>query len=174
MSSEVEHDLYSKITRIVKQKNDFFLKKGQINSSLFVIEKGLVRGFFLRNDKEINSWFGKEDELIGSILPFYAKKTSFENIQFLEDTVLYSITTENLAEIYMRYPEFNAVGRKIAEFLCEFLEERIISLQTENAEDRYRSLITKNPDIFRRINLGHIASYLGVTQETLSRIRSRF
>lgn len=174
ISNDVEKKLEAHTTKNYKKKNDFFLKQGQVNSSLFVIESGLVRGYFKKNGKEINTWFGVENELIGSILPLYAKKPSFENVQFLEDTTYYSINIDNLNEIYLQCPEFNAVGRKIAESLCEFLEERIISLHTDNAEERYRSLMSKNPDFAQRINLGHIASFLGITPETLSRIRSRF
>jgi len=65
------------------------------------------------------------------------------------------------------------MGRKMAEEMCIILEERITSLHIESAEERYRSLIDDFPDILQRVNLGHIASYLGITQETLSRIRKR-
>lgn len=174
ISTQIENSLLEFISEGNKKKNDFYLKQGQINSSLFVIKKGLVRGFFKKDEKEIVSWFGKEDELIASILPLYSNKPSFENIQFIEDTTYYSISAEDLNTIYLRHPEFNLIGRKVAQALCEFLEERIISLQIYSAEERYRYLLSKNPDLFRRVNLGYIASYLGITQETLSRIRSRF
>src|SRR5690606_39838973 len=109
-----------------------------------------------------------------SILPLYSQQPSIENIQFLEDSIIYSISTENLNEIYKLHPAFNLIGRKIAEQLCEVLEERIISFHTKNAEERYKALVAKHPDLLQRVNLGHIASYLGITQETLSRIRGRF
>src|SRR5690606_40114066 len=153
---------------------EFFLKEGQINSSLFVMKQGLVRAFFKKEDKEINTWFGMENELIGSILPLYSQQPSFENIQFLEDSIIYSISSENLNEIYKLHPAFNLIGRKIAEQLCEVLEERIISFHTKNTDERYKALVSKHPDLLQRVNLGHIASYLGITQETLSRIRGRF
>lgn len=174
ISSEIESELSSRIKIYQKKKGDYFLKQGQVNSSIFVIEKGLARIYFVKDNKEINSWFAEENEIIGSILPIYSHKPSFENIQFLEDSLIYSISSRELNDLYRAYPEFNIVGRKMAEKLCEILEERIISLHTENAEERYKSLIKKHPDLLQRINLGHIASYLGITQETLSRIRSRF
>lgn len=138
------------------------------------MEKGLVRAFFRKGDKEINTWFGGEHELIGSILPLYSRQPSFEYIQFLEDAILYFITTEDLNEAYAHYPELNLAGRKIAEELCRILEERILSLHTASAEERYKTIVQKHPDLLQRVNLGHIASYLGITQETLSKIRSRF
>lgn len=174
MSEQLEEELNRRITFHEGKKHEYFLKEGQTNSSLFVIESGFVRGYFIKNEKEVSTWFGKENELIGSILPLYSGRPSFENIQFLEDTAFYAITSEDLHEVYNLHPEFNVIGRKILEFLCEFLEDRIISFHTDSAEIRYRTLIAKNPDIVQRINLGYIASFLGITQETLSRIRSRF
>lgn len=174
ISSEIESDFNIRVKLFQKRKGDFFLKQGQINSSLFVIEQGLIRVFFKKEDKEVNTWFGMENELIGSILPLYFNQPSFEYIQFLEDSIIYSISSDDLNDMYKTYPELNLIGRKIAEKLCEILEERIIALHTESAEQRYKALIHKSPEIVQRINLGHIASYLGITQETLSRIRSRF
>jgi len=174
ISSEIESELNSRIKTYQKKKGDFFLKQGQNDSSLFILEQGLVRVFFQKEDREINSWFAVENELIGSIFPLYANKPSFENIQFLEDSLIYSISSQDLNDLYKTFPQLNLIGRKIAEKLCEILEERIISLHTENAEERYKALLLKHPDLIQRVNLGHIASYLGITQETLSRIRSRF
>ena len=174
ISSAIELELNSRIRISQKKKGDFFLKQGQVNSSLFVIQQGLVRAFFRQEDKEVNTWFGMENELIGSILPLYANRPSFEYIQFLEDSTIYSISADDLNEVYKLYPDLNVVGRKIAEKLCGLLEERVISLHTESAEQRYKALINKQPSIVQRISLGHIASYLGITQETLSRIRRRF
>ncbi|MDO5616453.1 MAG: Crp/Fnr family transcriptional regulator [Cruoricaptor ignavus] len=174
LSPEIESELNRRIKTFHKKKGDYFLKQGQVISNLFVIEKGLVRVFFVKNGKEINSWFATENEIVSSILPLYFNKPSFENIQFLEDSFIYSVSANDLNKIYETYPEFNEIGRKIAEKLCGILEERMVSLHTETAEERYKSLIGKNPDLLQRVALGHIASYLGITQETLSRIRNRF
>lgn len=98
-------------------------------------------------------------------------KPSFENLQFLEDSEIYAISADDLNDLYRIYPELNLIGRKIAEELCVLLEERSISLHTESAIERYHSLIRQQPNLLNRINLGHIASFLGITQEILSHIR---
>lgn len=173
LSEEAKTELEKRIQYFKKKKNDFLLKQGQIVSSLFLMETGFVRAFFIKNNKEINSWFCAENVITGSILPVFSGRLSFENIQFLEDSVVYSISVEDLNDLYRKFPELNLIGRKIAEELCVILEERITSLHTESAEERYQSLIAGFPNILQRVSLGHIASYLGITQETLSRIRKR-
>ncbi|RYF19527.1 MAG: Crp/Fnr family transcriptional regulator, partial [Flavobacteriales bacterium] len=154
-------------------KGDFFLKQGQIVSSLFIIETGLVRSYYIKDDREINSWFGFENIILGSVLPLFYDQPSSENIQFLETSTYYYILSKDLNELYKRFSEMNTIGRKMAEEYCVILEQRISSLQTENAEQRYNSLLKYQPDAIQRISLGHIASYLGITQETLSRIRRK-
>ena len=173
ISLEIENELSIRIKKYDKKKGDHFLKQGQINSNIFVIEKGFARIYFIKDEKEFSSWFAAENEIIGSIFPLFSNKPSFENIQFLEHSIIYSISSIDLKELYIKYPEFNIIGRKIAENLCEILEQRIISLHTESAEERYRNLVLKHPQLLQRTNLGHIASYLGITKETLSRIRNR-
>lgn len=173
LSLEAEEEIEKRCKNFAKKKSDHFLKAGQAVASYFVLEKGLIRVYFNRNGKEINAWFGAENEIFGSILPIYAQQPSFENIQFLEDSVVYAISVDDLNHLYLLFPELNVIGRKIAEELCIILEERITSLHTESAEERYHGLIEKYPQLLQRISLGHIASFLGITQETLSRIRKR-
>jgi CRP-like cAMP-binding protein len=168
---EIEIELTQKISSQTKQKGCFFLKKGQIISSLFVIETGLVRSYYIKDDREVNSWFGFENIILGSVLPLFYEQPSFENIQFLETSTYHYISSKDLNELYKESHEMNTIGRRMAEEYCKILEDRVMSLQTETAEQRYNSLLKYQPDATQRISLGHIASYLGITQETLSRIR---
>ncbi|MFC0776939.1 Crp/Fnr family transcriptional regulator [Flavobacterium sp. HJSW_4] len=171
ISHEAENDIEQKTKKINKKKNSHFLKKGQLLTSYFVVSKGVFRAYIHRHDKEVNVWFGQENQIFGAIMPMYTSRPSPENIQFLEESELYAIAANDLEILYKAHPELNLVGRKIAEELCVVLEERITSLLTETAPERYQSLIKEHPNLIGRINLGHIASYVGVTQETLSRIR---
>jgi len=170
---EIENELIKKIKCQTRSKGDFFLKQGQIVSSLFVIERGLVRSFFIKEDREINSWFGFENIILGSIILLFSKLPSAENIQFLEESTLYYIDSNDLDELYRKFHEMNTIGRLMAEEYCQILEKRVMSLQTESAEERYNTLLKYHPDARQRISLGNIASYLGIKQETLSRIRKK-
>lgn len=169
----LESELNEKIKYSTKQKGDFFLKQGQVVSSLGVIEEGLVRSFYIKDGREINVWFGFENDIVASVMPSYFNQPSRENIQFLETTCIYYIANEDLNKLYEKYEEMNTIGRKMAEEYCNILKERAFSLQTESATQRYDSLLKKQPYALQRISLGHIASYLGVAQETVSRIRRR-
>lgn len=173
ISSIAEKEIEQKTKIFLKKKNDHFLKEGQLLTSYFVMSKGILRAYIHRNGKEINVWFGEENQIFGAIMPMYANRPSPENIQFLEDAEVYAISVDDLENLYKLHPELNFIGRKIAEELCVILEDRITSLHTESAPERYQSLIAQQPNLLQRVNLGHIASFLKVTQETLSRIRKR-
>ncbi|WP_316734918.1 Crp/Fnr family transcriptional regulator [Pedobacter aquatilis] len=171
LSSIAEKAIEQKTKKFLKKKNDHFLKEGQVLTSYFVLNRGVFRAYIHRKQKEINVWFGEENQIFGAIMPMYANRPAPENIQFLEDAEVYAISVDDLEELYKLHPELNFIGRKIAEEVCVILEDRITSLHTESAPERYQSLIKEHPNLLNRINLGHIASYVGVTQETLSRIR---
>jgi CRP-like cAMP-binding protein len=173
LTFELETELKSKIKFLKKDKGNFLLKSGQTVSNLFVIEKGIVRSFHNSNEKEINVWFGSENVILGSVMPLFFNQPSIENIQFLEDSTLYYISNNDLNELYKKSLEMNIIGRKMAEEYCKILEERSFSLQTQSAEQRYNDLLKNQPEVLQRVSLGHIASYLGISQETLSRIRKK-
>lgn len=173
LTAEIELQLNKKIKVLVKKKGEFLLKEGQIVSSLFVIEKGLVRSFYNTDQREVNVWFGFENGIVSSVMPLFFNQPSIENIQFLEDTTLYYISSYDLEKFYKSTHEMNTIGRKMAEEYCKILKERSFILQTNSAEQRYQWLLENQPDALQRISLGHIASYLGISQETLSRIRKK-
>ncbi|MGV7106838.1 Crp/Fnr family transcriptional regulator [Flavobacterium sp. U410] len=173
LSLDLEKELKKKIKFLKKKKGDFLLKEGQIVSNLFIIEKGLVRSFYNSNEREINVWFGFENIVLGSIMPLFFNQPSIENIQFLEDSSLYYISSNDLDKLYKNSLEMNIIGRKMAEEYCKILEERSFLLQTLSAEQRYNDLLKNQPETVQRISLGYIASYLGISQETLSRIRKK-
>ena len=162
LSHEVEKEIEFRTKKILKKKNDYFLKEGQILTSYFILYKGVFRAYIYRKDKEINVWFGQKNQFFGAA---FANRPSPENIQFLEDSEVYAISTDDLHNLYKLYPELNLIGIKIAEELCVILEDRITSLHTENAHGGYQPFIKEHPNLINRINLDHIESYIGVTEK---------
>ena len=152
-------------------KGTILLKEGKVCDSLYYIQKGCVRGTHEVDGKEITYWFGFEDTMVTSFHSFISGKPANETIILMEDTAFTVIRKENLEKLYNLYPDIDRTGRLITEKYYVMLEERTFSYMFKTAKERYENLLVSAPHILQRVPLGYIASYLGITQETLSRIR---
>ncbi len=154
-------------------KNDMVLRLGERCRSIFLIVSGSARMYYYHEGNEVTSQFFFDQEVIADMQSCYAQKRSFFNIQLLEACNLIAIKYSELENLYTHHHEIEKIGRLIA-IEC-FLEEsdRNRSFQMYTAGQRYEQLLKKCPDILNRVSLGHIASYIGVTQIQLSRIRSQ-
>lgn len=157
--------------RLVK-KNEMLVQAGELCSSICFVEEGALRGFYFKDGKDISNWFALGGDFATSFYAFFAQGKSYENIQALENARLRCLHYNELQQLYRDFPETERLGRIILEEYYSRLEERLISIQFRSAKERYDHLMLSRPEVFRRIPLGHIASYLGITQETLSRIRA--
>ncbi len=173
ISEEAKTRLAESIERINSKKGTLLLKGGEICQHIYFFEKGFARGFFYKNGKDITSWFALENDVATSLYSFETQTPNFENIEILEDSVLYAISYKNLQFLYHHYSEFNLLGRRLVEKYYVELMERTLSFQFQSARERYLQLLIHRPQILQRASLGHIASYLGISQETLSRIRTK-
>jgi CRP-like cAMP-binding protein len=150
-------------------KKDFLLKEGHISDKIFFIESGLARCFYSQHEKEVCSWFMKEQDCIISVESFFQQKPSYENIQALEDTNTYDIDYNELQFIYQNFPEFNFIGRVLTEKYYALSEQRLYSLRMQNATERYHFLMEHYPELIQRVPAKYLASYLSIAEETLSR-----
>lgn len=173
MSSGLKEYLYRTLKKQSFSKKDLILKKGRIATNIYFIEKGLVRCFYEKNGKEVSSWFMKEGDFIISVDSFFSQKPGNETIQALEDCSVYFINYEELMYMYLHFPEFNFVGRVLTEKYYILCEQRLYSLRMQKAKERYDHLQKSNPELMQRVTAQHLASYLGVTMETLSRVKNR-
>lgn len=155
------------------KKEEFILREGQIARKLWFVENGLVRIYQLNDGKEEIKWFANEGDFVTSMYSFISQKTGYDNIQALEETSMVSITYQNLQTLYKIYPSFERVGRLISEQYFVLLEEHALSLRFRTAKERYENLLKTEVYLLQKVSLGFIASYLGITQETLSRIRGK-
>ena len=159
--------------RIEFNKNDFLLTEGKKNKELYFLEKGAVRGYYNLDGKEITHWFGFENDFVSSFHSFITGEPSIENIQILEYSVCWSIEKSTLELLYDKHQSIERLVRIAYEKYYIRLEERYVNSQFKTATQLYQELLSSNPNIINRVSLGHIASYLGISQETLSRIRSK-
>lgn len=163
--------LQNNVTEIAFPKGHILLKANKVESNIYLIKKGLVRAFVDR-DNEVTFWFGKEGETVLSMKSYVEEQPGYESIELLEDCELYELKTENLKKLFEQDVHIANWGRKFAEKELIKTEERLISKQFKNASERYLELMKDHPELLQRVQLGHIASYLGITQVSLSRIRA--
>jgi CRP-like cAMP-binding protein len=132
-----------------------------------------LRGYYDLDGKEITHWFSFEGDFFTSFHSFISQEPAVENIQLLEGSILWSIAKEDLMKLLDQYHELERLLRIAYEKYYLRLEERFVNAQFRSATDRYKDLLLQAPHFIERVPLGYIASYLGVSQETLSRIRGR-
>jgi CRP-like cAMP-binding protein len=169
----LENAIKERLKKTHLLKKDFLVKEGQISKKIYFLEKGTCRAFYFSEEKEITNWFMSDNDIVISVFSFFTQSPSLENIELLEDTVLYSMSYQSLQQHYQQFPQFNLHGRIITEQYYMLSEQRNFALKKQSAKQRYDLLLKQYPQILQKASLGHIASYLGITQETLSRIRKQ-
>jgi CRP-like cAMP-binding protein len=155
-------------------KNEFLLKQGKV-SGYFYLAEGFARAFtFDTNGNETTTYFYSKDRVVFEAASFFLHSPSTENIQAITDCKAFVTTFEKLNMLFHSVPEFREFGR--AMLVKEFVayKQRTLSMINKSAEERYANLIDNNKEIFQFAQLKHIASYLGITDTSLSRIRKEF
>jgi CRP-like cAMP-binding protein len=173
VTSEAQQSLYDSFKQVTLSKNDFLLTEGKICRHLYFIEQGALRGFYNLEGKEITYWFGFENDFVTSFHSFITGEPAVESIQLIEGCVLWAISKDSLTGLLNRHHDIERLLRIAYEKYYIRLEERFVNAQFKTAAERYEDLLARTPHIPERVSLGHIASYMGISQETLSRIRSR-
>ncbi|WP_159468709.1 Crp/Fnr family transcriptional regulator [Dyadobacter sp. 3J3] len=160
------------LEKVEYPKGHILIKAGRVERSVYFIEKGIARAYLDKDDKEITFWFGSESDILLSYNSFFVSQPGYESIELLEDSVLYKISNDILQNLYNNNLQLANWGRKLVESELIKTEERFISRQFKTAAERYKDFINSQPAILQRVQLRHIASYLGISQVTLSRIRA--
>lgn len=141
----------------------------------YFIEQGITRSYCVVDGKEVTSWFSAEGEIVFSTNNFYGKTPGYEYeiVQALEDTVAYAIPIKDLDVLYQTNIEIANWSRILHQQAFIETEKRLIARLYQSAEERYVDLLQSRPMLFRRVNLGHIASFLGISQVTLCQLRNK-
>ncbi len=173
MSDPALNSLGAELRKVALPKGAFLIKEGKVCDQIYFLEKGCLRGFYNLDDKEISYWFAFENSFVTSFFSFITRKPGMENIHLLEDCTLWSVSYERLQHLYATHPDMERLGRIMHERYYVMLEERFVSNHFKEARERYENLMLQAPHILQRVPLRYVASYLGITQETLSRIRGK-
>lgn len=174
LSPEAQQYLRDHVASCTVAKRKLLLKEGMICEHIYFIIKGAIRGFTREGSKDITTWIVVENELVSSILSLDEPVKSIENIQALEKCELLSLTLAELELMYEKFPETNVLARKILQRYYADAERRAFIARLTKAENKYRHFLMGHQGLSNRIPLKYVASYLGVTLETLSRIRKKF
>lgn len=154
------------------QKGDTVLPEGQICKAMYFVEKGMVRQYYYKNKKDVTEHFSFEGRIVFCIESFLKQEPSRLIVETLEPSKLYAIPYDELHNLMVRNQEMEMLYRKILEHVAISSQEHADSQRFENASERYERLLREKPEIVLRAPMVHIASFLQMTPETLSRVRN--
>jgi CRP-like cAMP-binding protein len=171
LSKEAEKaiDDISQIVTIKKNKD--LQPIGHTCKTIYFINKGVARIYYFKDGIDITESFSFENNIIARVESLFTGKPSRKAIQVLEDAEIVAINATQLFKLYDSFPEIERLFRKIFEAAYVETVNRIEGMQFHPAEERYNALLTEAPNVLMRVPLKYVASYLGITQVSLSRIR---
>lgn len=155
------------------KKGEYFLKEGQYVKQMGFVEQGILREFLYINDKEVTKWFSTSGYFAVDLSAFLFNKTSKFNYQAIDDVELLTISKDNYDKIGSRVERWDKLEKMFLTKCFNVLENRVISHLSMNAEERYNQFFEYNSSLFNQVPLNYIASMLGMSAETLSRIRNK-
>jgi len=168
--SAINDITYSKIV----PKGTLLLTNGQICTEFHFIASGLARVFYYKDGKDITAWFASENEIASAIDSLFTNRPSIYNIEIIEDSSVFSLQYDLIEPIFEAHPIVERLGRLMITHNYLLLDERMKMYSFCSAEERYALLNQQLPNVMKRVKLGHIASYIGISQEHLSRIRASY
>jgi CRP-like cAMP-binding protein len=162
---------FSKFKPVTYQKGDYYVKEGQVSRYIGFIVKGCLMCVYNSDGKEYIDEFSMDNEFISAYASFITGTPADKDIICLEDCELLILGYNDLQELYEMNPVYERTGRLIAEMLFINWQMRVKSLLLDDAETRYLKLTENRPDLVQRVPQYLVAQYLGLSPETLSRIR---
>jgi len=154
------------------KKGEVVVREGQYSKKAYLILQGCSRSYYIKDGKDISDWFAFENEFVSPIVSFFSDKPNPHYIEFLEDSVALEFSKDTIDLLSEKYNKFERIITSVVTESMLNLCERLYNIQFTKAEERYEHLVSVYPNITNRVSLTHIASFLGITLETLSRIRS--
>lgn len=155
------------------KKGKLLHKENTVCYDLYLVKAGVLRSFYYVDGKDVTSHFAMEYGVVGAADSIIKGKKSIYNIEALERSEVYVLDYLEMESFLDRNPNLERLARKFTQLIYINLVERLEGMTFLSAKDRYEKLIFRYPGITQKVSLGHIASYLGITQETLSRVRGQ-
>lgn len=172
ISRKAEDFIVDHLFTIDIKKGTILHEAGNICENLHFIAKGALRCFIIDGHKDTTTWITVEQEIVSAIYSFIHHQPSIEYIQAIEHSFLFAMSHKDLKEMYELFPETNIVARCLYEKYYSDAEVRALVARLKNAERKYEFFLESYSHLSNRIPLKYISSFLGINQETLSRVRA--
>lgn len=172
ISDEAVKDLDAHIHYEEHSKNTELLKIGQVSHHIYFIRKGLARVYYFKDGNDVTDYFAIDNQMIGAVASLFTKQPSHKGIHLIEDSGVYKMNYDDFEKICAQHHDLERAARKMATFGMLEEQARIESILFHEAKERYLELGKQYPGLLNRCPLKYIASYLGITQVSLSRLRA--
>lgn len=172
LSASESEQLLAQMERLTYRKGEHIVREGERNSSLYLVAQGIWRGHYLRDGVNISLWFASEGDTLFSSWSYVADRPSLTSIEAISDSTVFRISKQKMETFFASSIAFANIGRIIFERQFLDMENWMINGGAAQAKQRYLALLEQNPELLQHVPLKHIASYLMITPQSLSRIRA--
>ncbi|KAA5543558.1 Crp/Fnr family transcriptional regulator [Adhaeribacter rhizoryzae] len=146
---------------------------GKVARNLYFIQRGLGRVYYYKDEVDVTDYFAQDNQFIGAVSSLFTGQPSRKGIQLLEPSQVYYLAYQDFVQLGAQYSDIERAGGRLAIFAFLEAQTRLESIQFLSAQERYQELNQQYPGLLNRAPLKHVASYLGITQVSLSRIRAQ-
>ena len=172
LNASESEQLLAQMERLTYRKGEHIVREGERNSSLYLVAQGIWRGHYLRDGVDISLWFASEGDTLFSSWSYVADRPSLTSIEAMSDSTVFRISKQKMETFFTSSIAFANIGRVIFERQFLDMENWMINGGAAQAKQRYLALLEQNPELLQHVPLKHIASYLMITPQSLSRIRA--
>lgn len=172
LSDHSLEEMQSCMTRLEYPKRSFIVRSGSMNQNIYFIEKGITRSFFYHNGEEITTWFSTEGDVTFGMGSLYYNQPATENVETIEPCILYVIPIARLNALYEKNIEIANWGRILHQDGYYKITHIHVDRLRLSSQERYQLFTDYFPRVVNRVKLKYIASFLGMSIYTLSRVRA--
>lgn len=173
LNPQQQRDLCAVVKVRSHPRGDILLEKGNVSNEIYFVVDGVLRSACEADGKAITRWFCFADHFATAYFSFVYRQPSEDCIVAVTDAHILSLSHADLHQLSQQDPVWIDLNRRLLEYHYTSLLDRVMSFQSQSAKERYHSLLTERPDIEEQVPLGYLASFLGMSQETLSRLRAK-
>lgn len=173
LTKEAEQDVRLNFKEKAFKKGEILHQEGNTCRNIYFILQGTARTFYTAPNKDVTTWIYPEGHFVTAWHSFLSQQESYESVEALQDVQVAFISKITLDSLYQKHPVLESFGRKLAEQVIITLDAYSKGYMFLSAKEKYKNLLDMYPNIDQKANLGHIATMLGISQETLSRVRNK-